>query len=541
MMNLNASVIRSGQRSRSAALNPARIDAIAQRSNVGHHLAQWQKSRTGAGRQKKTSASLKGADRSVVHLLNRTSFGIAGPDLNLARELGFEGYLNYQLDAQQIDDQFLEDLLADLFPALNLSYQEIFDRLGEEDFDPASELIVATIARQLFSPRQLFEVMTEFWSNHFNVFLLDGAVEYLKIVDDRVNVRPFALGQFSQLLSANARSPAMLYYLDNFSNTRFGPNENYARELMELHTLGVDGGYTENDVVEVARCFTGWTIDPRSEEVFAFSQEDHDVGAKTVLGVDIPAGGGIEDGEQVLNLLLSDPATPQFLARKLCRRFISDQPSESIVNSVAQSFESSGGDVPSVMRAVLLSDEFMASENQKFRRPNELVGSMVRSLQPVDGSNYFSVIFRQLETLGQIPFFAPDPTGYPDQQGDWLNTNALLSRWNLGFSVAFGEIPASTRVDANDIPDGQRVPVMADFFAINVLELIADARTPAQIVDRVLEEFLHRQIGVADRSTLITLASGNGPATAPLSLSAAVASARAVLASALASRYFQNR
>ncbi len=539
MMNFNAGPFASVQRSRK--LDLARIDAVSRRTNIGHHLVQWQKNRAAVVTPKKASAAFKGMDRSVVHLLNRTSFGISGPDLNFAREVGFEGYLEYQLNAQQIEEQFLEDLLADLFPALSLSYQEIFARLGDEDFDPASELIVATIARQLFSPRQLFEVMTEFWTNHFNVFLFDGAVEYLKLVDDRLNIRPFALSRFSDLLFANARSPAMLFYLDNFTNTQFGPNENYARELMELHTLGVDGGYTENDVIEVARCFTGWTIDPRTEEVFAFSEEDHDVGAKTVLGVEIPAGGGIEDGEQVLDLLLAESATARFLASKLCRRFISDQPPESVVNSVAQAFESSDGDIPTVLRAVFLSDEFMASENQKFRRPAELVGSMVRSLQPTDGSNFFSVIFRQLDSLGQIPFFAADPTGYPDQQGDWLNTNALLSRWNLGFSVAFGEVPASTRVNADDIPEGERVPVMADFFALNMLDLIGPARTPAQIVDQVLDGVLHRQIGVADRNSLIALAAGNSAASAPLSLSAAVAAARAVLASALASRYFQNR
>ncbi len=529
-------------RAGTAAFDGQRVAAVLKRSNIGHHLHQWQ-----AAQAKTVERSRKAvgdtAQQSLVHLLNRTSFGIAGPDLELALDLGFEGFLEYQLDAEQIDNTFLEELLVDLFPSLAMSYGEIFDRLSDDDFDPVSELIVATIARQLFSPRQLFEVMAEFWTNHFNVFLLDGPVQYLKTVDDRDNVRPFALGRFEDLLRANARSPAMLYYLDNFSNTRFGPNENYARELMELHTLGVDGGYTETDVIEVARCFTGWTIDTRTEEVFVFSEANHDDGSKRVLGVDIPAGGGIEDGEQVLDLLLADPATAQFLAGKLCRRFVADQQPEALVSRVADTFAASGGDMVPVLRTLLLSDEFRASENQKFRRPTELVGGMVRSLQPADGSNYFSVIFRQLETLGQIPFFAAEPTGYGDEEGDWLNTNALLSRWNLGYSIAFGEVPASTRVDSGDgdAGDGRREPVMADYFAIRMLDLLGSARTPAEIVDRVLDQFLHRQVGVSDRAALINLAAGGQPATVPLSLSNAVAAARAVLASSLASRYFQNR
>ncbi len=542
MMNANGVAQLMARKTSAAAVkaSPSAIARVLERSGAAHHLSQWHSNKqTGVGKVR--SSVSKGVDQDLVHLLNRTSFGISGPDLAVARELGFEGYLDYQLNPEQIDNQGLEALLLDLFPALGMSYQEIFERLSDDGFDPASQLIVATIARQLFSPRQLFEVITEFWTNHFNMFLFDGPVEYLKIVDDGQNIRPLALGRFSDLLNASARSPAMLYYLDNFTNTRVGPNENYARELMELHTLGVDGGYTENDVLEVARCFTGWTIDPRTEEVFAFSEVDHDDGAKTVLGVDIPAGGGMADGEQVLELLLNHPATPRFLATKLCRRFIRDQPSEQAVNRVAESYANSGGQIRTVLRDLLLSDEFLASENQKFRRPNELVGAMARSLQPVDGSNYFSVIFRLLETLGQIPFLAADPTGYGDVRDDWLNTNALLSRWNLGFSIAFGEIPAATRVDPEDIPDDGRVPVMADFFAVSVLDLLGDARSPAQIVDRVLEEFLHRPIGASDRAALIELAAGGQPSSAPLSLARATNAARAVLASALASRYFQNR
>lgn len=488
------------------------------------------------------SGAAKGSAVSadIIHLLNRITYGPTQAELQLAQAMGYEDYLELQLQPESLDDAFLESLLADLFPSLAMSYQQIFEQLeSNEDFEPAGELIVATIARQLFSPRQLFELMTEFWTNHFNVYIFDGPVQFLKTVDDRENIRPFAMGNFGDLLRADARSPAMLYYLDNFSNTKFGPQENYARELMELHTLGVDGGYTESDVVEVARCFTGWTIDPRQAELFTFEAEEHDTDEKQVLGQLIPAGGGIEDGEQVLELLLDHPSTGTFLAGKLCRRFIADHPPQSVVNELASIYTSSGGDIRAMLRGLFLSDEFRGSAQQKFRRPIEYVNNVVRTLDPVESDGYFQVVFRQLESLGQIPYFSVPPTGYGDESKDWLNTNALLGRWNVGFSIAFGDLPAGSRAGNDGGFRDERV--MADFFALRIFDLIGEARTPAEIVDTLLDRVLHRSVGADDRSTLIAHAAAGGPASAPLTLVDAVARGRAVLSSILASRYFQNR
>ncbi|MDJ0654388.1 MAG: DUF1800 domain-containing protein [Xanthomonadales bacterium] len=475
-----------------------------------------------------------------THLLNRTTFGITDIELQQMEVLGAEGYLDLQLNPDEIDNSALEDFLVEAFPSVDMDYQEILERLRneEEDFNPAIDLIVVTLARQLFSPRQLFEVMVEFWTNHFNVFLFDEAVQYLKTGDDRDNIRPHAMGRFRDLLYANAASPAMLLYLDNYANSKFGPNENYARELMELHTLGVDGGYTETDVAEVARCFTGWTIDPRADELFVFVPEEHDDGEKTVLGQVIPAGGGIEDGHQVLDILLAHPSTGQFLASKLVRRFVADEPPLALVERVAESYQQTDGDIRSMLRVIFESDEFADSRDGKFRRPSEYVGTVVRTLNPVQSGNYFSVVFRQLETLGQVPFFSVPPTGYPDTQDDWLNTNALLSRWNLGFSIAFGELPAGSRVGEEEADGGR---VMADFFQIPVFELLGDARTPAEIVDRLLDRIVHQQVAVEDRSALVDYAADGAPGSAPLGLEKAVERCRAVLAALLASRYFQMR
>ncbi len=477
----------------------------------------------------------------LVHLLSRTSFGISRGELEIAQLLGYDGYLDYQLDYQAIDDAWLEDVLAELFPSLAMSYQEIFQAVeSDQEFNPAPELIVATMARQLFSPRQLFEVMTEFWTNHFNVFIFDGPVQYLKTGDDRDNIRPHALGRFRDLLYANARSPAMLIYLDNFSNTKFGPNENYARELMELHTLGVDGGYTETDVKEVARCFTGWTIDPRTEQLFAFNPLEHDTGEKTVLGQTIPAGQGIEDGEQVLEILLAHPSTARFLATKLARRFIADDPPASVIDEVADAYAASDGDVRFMLEVLLGSDEFLAASEQKFKRPAEFVGSVVRTLEPVSEGDYFGVVFRQLEGLGQIPFFEEEPTGYGDTIDHWLNSNALLGRWNLGFGVAFGDVPVGSRAAFDDRePDAERV--MADFIQLPIFELLDEARTPAEIVDRLVERVLYRPLTRDERDTLIEHAAAGRPGSAPLELGDAVSAARSALAALLASHHFQMR
>ncbi len=233
---------------------------------------------------------------------------------------------------------------------------------------------------------------------------------------------------------------AMLFYLDNFLNvaSASAPNENYARELMELHTLGVDGGYTEDDVKQVARCFTGWTfIFPPSVSygTFFYNDAEHDDMAKVVLGNTISAGGGQTDGEQVLDILAAHPSTAQFIASKLCRRFISDTPAQASIDAVAAAFTLSGGDIKDTLRALFATDAFRNSADLKFTRPSEYLAGLVRALAPDTSyptDNGLLFFFAQ-SILGQLPFYWPTPDGYPDEQSYWASTGGMLNRWRLSF------------------------------------------------------------------------------------------------------------
>ncbi|TDR20672.1 DUF1800 domain-containing protein [Marinicella litoralis] len=476
----------------------------------------------------------------MVHFLRRCSYGFSTAELTFAQSIGLDAYLEYQLAPEEMNTDALENLLNQVFSSLQMSYAEIIARSRtDNDFNPAFELIAATLIRAAYNPSQLFEIMVEFWSNHFNVNIFDGPIQVFKGVDDRDNVRPNALGNFRDLLHANAKSPAMLYYLDGFSNTADGPNENYARELMELHTLGVNGGYSEDDVKEVARCFTGWTLSEQADELFVFYAPNHDTGSKTVLGQFIPAGGGIEDGEAVLDILASHPSTAAFIAKKLCQRFISDTPPQAVIDAVAATFVQTDGDIKAILRTLFTHAEFATSAGQKFKRPIEYVLSIFRSLSPLSTGRSFEFIYRQVRNLGQTPFSYPAPTGYSDESSSWLNTNALLDRWNLGFAIGFGDLGLGRNVDDDNTAGSG--PLAADFLSIPVLTMLGSARTAAAITDRMVEQVLHHSINQNDRDALIKLAADGEPVTVPLSLDQAMASARAVLAVLLASRYFQQR
>jgi len=271
--------------------------------------------------------------------LKRTSFGPHRDELTSINNLGITPYLEQQLDHLNIDVSALEAEIATQFPLTLQTPAQLILNFPDNIFDVATQMIAATQYRQMFSQRQLYEIMVEFWSDHFNIHLVNGLGPTLKPYDDQQVIREHALGNFRELLHASAKSSAMLFYLDNFLNQASAPNENYARELMELHTLGVDGGYSEDDVKEVARCFTGWTIQfpddpPAVYGEFLFADWIHDNGAKLVLGNSI-TGGGQSDGEQVLDILAAHPSTANFIATKLCSRFISDTPSQAAVDAVA--------------------------------------------------------------------------------------------------------------------------------------------------------------------------------------------------------------
>ena len=337
------------------------------------------------------------------------------------------------------------------------------------------ELAPSLLLRAEFSDRQLLEVMTAFWENHFSVNA-NNTFNPLTLVDYDRTIRAHALGKFRDLLGAVAKSPAMLFYLDNYQSTvdslhpnptewklearrtehppmgdtafvhvvkrrRTGINENYARELMELHTLGVDGGYTQHDVQEVARCLTGWGIDDIVVGgTFAFHAAQHDAGTKTVLGVRIPGGRGIEDGEQVLDLLARHPSTAHFIAKKLVVRFVGDSAPPALVDRAAQTFLRSDGDIGEVLRTIVTSPEFNSAGayRAKVKTPFELVASVLRVMDAAPDTT--QQMAQLVARLGQPILGRATPDGWPDQATAWMNTGALMNRVNIGVQVGANQL-----------------------------------------------------------------------------------------------------
>lgn len=331
-------------------------------------------------------------------------------------------------------------------------------RQGRQVF---AELSEAKLLRAVYSERQLEEVLVDFWFNHFNVFARKGQTEIYIGEYEREAIRPHVLGNFRELLGATAKSPAMLVYLDNWMsaasmtttrpNARRKPaaqsaqrtrglNENYARELLELHTLGVDGGYTQEDVVEVARAFTGWTIGRPNDPGFKFTAALHDRGTKNVLGQTIASGGGMNDGERVLDILASHPSTAKHIAFKLAQRFVSDAPPASLVDRAAKTFQSTEGNLREVVRVIVTSEEFFAPEVRlaKVKTPFELVASALRATgATVDSAQ---PIVRTLASLGMPLYLCQPPTGYDETADAWVSSGALVSRINFAMALARGQM-----------------------------------------------------------------------------------------------------
>ncbi|GIV17936.1 MAG: hypothetical protein KatS3mg022_3371 [Armatimonadota bacterium] len=279
-----------------------------------------------------------------VRWLNRITFGVALTELDRLAELGKVAYLEQQLHPNEMGEQWLVRLRLRGFEIFQAAPAELGDLPVPEVL---RQLQQHAILRAVYSRYQLYERMVDFWRDHFNVYAHKGLCAYYLPQYERDVLRKHALGKFSDLLKATARSPAMLLYLDNYRNRRGVPNENYARELMELHTLGVHGGYTQKDVQEVARCFTGWTVEERflhPRGTFRFDLSQHDDGEKQVLVQHLPAGGGIEDGERVLEMLALHPSTAKHLCRKLCMHFMGHTP-ETIVHRLSGVYLSTGGDI----------------------------------------------------------------------------------------------------------------------------------------------------------------------------------------------------
>ena len=316
------------------------------------------------------------------------------------------------------------------------------------------DLMEGKLLRSVYTNRQLEEVLTDFWFNHFNVFIDKGQDRTLVTAYERDVIRANVFGKFKDLLLATAQSPAMLFYLDNWqsvgpdTNPRQGKknarglNENYGREIMELHTLGVDGGYTQQDVTEVARCFTGWSIrQPQQGGGFQFNARVHDNGEKHVLGVTIPAGGGMNDGLTVIDILAKHPSTARFISKSLAIRFVSDNPPETLVTKMANTFTSTGGDLREVMRTMLAASEFWdpAMYRNKLKSPLEMVASSIRA---VDGDVSSALALTGLmNQLGEPLYRKIEPTGYSNRGNDWMNSASLLARMNFASALAQAKIP----------------------------------------------------------------------------------------------------
>jgi uncharacterized protein (DUF1800 family) len=383
------------------------------------------------------------------------------------------------------------------------------------------ELGMAKVTRAIYSERQLQQVMDDFWFNHFNVFAGKGEDRYYLTSYERDVIQPHALGKFKDLVSATAKSPAMLFYLDNFlsadpraaqrqgmerairQQARYGRlggprapanpqqgkknerglNENYGRELMELHTLGVDGGYTQKDVTEVARCFTGWTIEkPRQFPEFKFDDKLHDPDPKIVLGKKINSG-GMKDGEQVIDLLVHHSSTARFISTKLARRFVSDNPPPTLVERMAQTFQSSDGDVRAVLKTMIWSPEFWSRESYraKIKTPFELVVSAVRALG-TDVDTPMPLV-QWVGRIGEPLYQCQPPTGYSDKADAWVNTGALLSRMNYSLALAGNKM----RGARTDVP------------SLLGIDSQVDAKAA---LNRAVQVFLGGQVGATTVETL---------------------------------------
>jgi len=369
----------------------------------------------------------------LLVLVNRTSHGYTPALYAEALARGYDGYLDWQLQPNRIDDSALDAQLA-AFPSLSMTARQLQDNYvtpGNGGAIP-TELRKATLLRATYSQRQLFERMVEFWTDHFNIDQTDGENQVLKTPDDRDVVRAHALGKFSDLLKASAHSGAMLYYLDNYTNKNTGVNENYAREVMELHTLA-PGNYTETDVRELAKVLTGWTIWRTADPAYGllrFRPEWHDNGVHTVLGNVFGPNGGQAEGEAMLDVLANHPACARFVSKKLCRWLLSYTPSDRIVGDVTDTYLATGGDIKAMIRTALRPENVLAAAaatEPKLKRPFTFVVSLLRATNAnvTSATNLLSELLK----LGQVPFTWGPPDGFPDAAEYW-GAN-VLPRWSF--------------------------------------------------------------------------------------------------------------
>ena len=416
------------------------------------------------------------------HLLSRAAFGPWPGDVQRVKKMGREAWIEEQLRPASISDTAC-DLRAERFESLYFSAGDAYEFRKPVLRD---EITRHAMLRAIYSRCQLFEVMVEFWTDHLNIDLEKGDCIYLKPSDDRDVIRKHALGSFHDLIRASATSPAMLVYLDGKANkvrrkTDDKPNENYARELMELHTMGASGGYTQDDVREAARCLSGWTFD--RNRFFAMNQSEsffkpdwHDDGEKRVLGQVIPAKGGQSDLDRLVDIVCSHPSTANFLALKLCRRFVSEIPPDSLVKRVAAEFTRAQGDIKCVLRLLLNSEEFMASRGQLLKRPLKFMVSAMRAMAADTHAEKY--VLEPLQRMGHGFFQYPTPDGYTDDELPWMGT--LMWRWNFGMALASGKQPG-IRVNVHELGKALGNGKAANQTALWFAHLIGRAPKPEEL------------------------------------------------------------
>jgi uncharacterized protein (DUF1800 family) len=523
------------------------------------------------------------ADQQIIQALNRLTFGAKPGDILKVRAIGLDAWIDQQLHPDRINDDATNSFVAN-YSALNQDQNDLLNQYAEEQrarqqvrqqradstramtaadsialrqqqqqqFNLTRQVVTqlqsSRVARAVASERQLQEVMTDFWENHFNIYAQKGGPEIYYLADfDQKVIRPNALGKFRDLLEAVSQSPAMLFYLDNAQSMadsnrptlpppnqvprvrvvpfgRVGPgaimgimraqqqqarqqqqqqrkrpglNENYGRELLELHTLGVDGGYTQQDVINVARAFTGWTIKPPAQGGgFIFRPQVHDAGEKIVLGHKLAAGRGMEDAEDVLDILAKSPSTAHFISFKLARRFVSDSPSKALVDHAAQVYLRTDGDIREVVRSIITSPEFFSQRafRSKVKSPFEVVVSAARALNAAPDSTPRTA--QLIAYLGQPIFGHQAPNGWPEAGESWMNTGAILNRINFGMAAAAGRLPG------------------ADIRTLPALDTIGAAPRDKQ-VDAVVATILDGMVSPDTRAVLLSgehpmLANGAG-------------------------------
>ncbi len=363
-------------------------------------------------------------------LINRITFGATPALLKYVNTIGAYAFIAEQLNPQTIDDNQFETLIS----GLTVSKSE--------------DLSLWLLLHAIYSQRQLQEVMTQFWDNHFNTDVVTSGGVGVEQAENQL-FRQQALGQFRDLLKVSATSPAMLRYLNNNTNRKEAPNENYARELMELHTLGVNGGYTEKDVAEVARAFTGWTLNGNQ---FIFNKNWHDTGEKIILGHTFPADGGMAEGEKVLDILATHPATAGFICTKLLQLLVTDQPTEKAKNDCSSVFLATNGDISQVVSTILLSRAFNnpTQFHSKIKTPLEFIAGMVRNLAgttPYTDKN----LYKATVAMGMSLFNSPAPTGWSELGEDWMTSDQIMQRVQLINQTVLQQNQTQVYVNVKDL------------------------------------------------------------------------------------------